>query len=162
MNDLNAHPETALVPYLGGQLEPDERARVAAHLDTCEACQRMLADTRLVLARLADMPAPPEPHWGRYRAELRAKLDARAGGARGWRRPMAIALSTGLAAALLLFTLRPAPEPPSPVASLTPLEETALGARLDMLKHYEVVQRLDMLDEMETVRNLDVVPVGGR
>jgi hypothetical protein len=162
VNDVNAHPETALVPYLRGQLDVDERARVDAHLDRCADCHRTLADARLVLARLADMPVPRPPHWGRYRAELRAKLDARTRG-RGWRRPLAIAVSTGLAAALLLFTLRPTPvETPPQTASLTPLEETALGARLDMLKHYDIVQRLDMLDEMDTVRNLDVIPVGGR
>jgi anti-sigma factor RsiW len=159
---MNTHPETALVPYLRDQLEPDEQARVAAHLDACSACHRALADARAVLAQLQDVPAPPEPHWGRYRAELRAKLEARARGPRRWRRPMPIAVSTGLAAAVLLFTLRPTPVDPPPAASLTPIEETALGARLDMLKHYDIVQRLDMLDEMETVRNLDVVPTGGR
>jgi len=163
VSDANAHPETALVPYLREQLAPDERARVAAHLDTCAACHRALADARLVLARLADRPAPPEPDWGRYRAELRAKLEARTRGARWWRQPVTIAVSTGLAAAVLLFTLRPTPvEPPRVTGSLTPIDETALGARLDMLKHYDVVQRLDMLDEMENVRNLDVIPVGGR
>lgn len=160
--NTNTHPETALVPYLRDQLEPDERARVAAHLETCAGCRQTLADARVVLAQLAGIPAPPEPDWGRYRAELRARLEARRRGAHWWRRPVTIAVSTGLAAALLLFTVRPTPVEPPSTASLTPIDETALGARLDMLKHYDVVQRLDMLDELETVRNLDVVPVGGR
>ncbi|HEX3175160.1 MAG TPA: zf-HC2 domain-containing protein [Methylomirabilota bacterium] len=155
------HPETALVPYLRDQLAADERARVAAHLEACAACRGALTDTRAVLDALAEAAAAPEPHWGRYRAELRARLEARRRATVWWRRTVPVAVSATLAAALLLLTLRPTPVE-QPPASLTPLEETALGARLDMLKHYEVVQRLDMLDEMDTVRNLDVVPVGGR
>jgi hypothetical protein len=158
---MDAHCETALVPYARNELAPAERGVVTTHLGGCEECRRALADVNAVLAGLAAPPAAPEPHWGRYRAELRARLEARAGGPRWWRRPLPIAVSAGLAAAVLLFTLRPAPVDPPP-GSLTQIEETALGARLDMLKHYEVVQRLDMLDEMDAIRHLDVVPVGGR
>jgi anti-sigma factor RsiW len=158
---MHAHRETALVPYARNELAPAERAAVATHLDACAACRRALADVHAVLSGLAAPPSAPEPHWGRYRAELRARLAARAGGPRWWRRPLPIAVSAGLAAALLLFMLRPAPVDP-PAGSLTQIEETALGARLEMLKHYEVVQRLDMLDEMDAIRHLDVVPVGGR
>jgi hypothetical protein len=74
---------------------------------------------------------------------------------------MPIALSAGVAAALLLFTLRPTPVE-KPATNLSQLEETTLGARLDILEHYDVVSRLDMLDAMDEIRQLDVVPVGGR
>jgi anti-sigma factor RsiW len=161
MSRMDRHPETALVPYVKDELAAEERARVSAHLDACAACRRSLADIRLVLTELAPPPAPPAAHWGRYRAELRARIAARPRAPRWWQRPMPIAVSAGLAAALLLFTLRPAPvdKPPAP---LTQIEETALGARFDMLKHYDVVSRLDMLDEMDAVRQLDIVPVRGR
>jgi anti-sigma factor RsiW len=159
MSGMDAHPETAFVPYLRGDLAPEERARVAAHLAECAACRGALADTGAVLTALAEAPAPPEPHWGRYAAELRGRLASRRR-VLAWRKRALPLAAAGLAAALVVLTLRPAPvESP---ANLTPLEETALGARLDMLKHYEVVQRLDMLDDMDTVRQLDVIPVGAR
>lgn len=158
---METHPETALVPYVRDELTPKERARVAAHLAACDACRRALADVRAVLTELAAAPAPPEPHWSRYRAELRERIETRGRGPRWWQRPMPLAVSAGLAAALLLFTLRPAPVD-TQASNLSQIEETTLGARLDMLKHYDVVQRLDMLDEMDAIRQLDVVPVGGR
>jgi anti-sigma factor RsiW len=161
MSDMRSHPETSLLPYVKGDLAPAERARVAAHLDGCDRCRAALTDVRAVLAALAPAPTPSDPHWGRYRAELRARLAARSRAPRWWQRPLPIAVSAGLAAALLLLTLRPAPVE-QPATNLTQIEETAIGARLDMLKHYDVVARLDMLDALEDIRQLDVVPVGGR
>jgi anti-sigma factor RsiW len=161
MSETSVHPETALVPYVRGELAPAERARVAAHLEGCDRCRVALTDVRAVLGALTPPPAPPEPHWGRYHAELRARLVERARRPRWWQRPMPIALSAGLAAALLLFTLRPTPVE-RPATSLTQLEETTLGARLDMLEHYDVVSRLDMLDAMDEIRQLDAIPVSGR
>jgi anti-sigma factor RsiW len=161
MSESNIHPDTALVPYVKDELPAGERARVAAHLDRCERCRVALADVRAVLGALAPAPAPIEPHWGRYRTELRARLAARARGPRWWQRPMPIAVSAGVAAALLFFTLRPTPVE-KPATNLTQIEETTLGARLDMLEHYDVVTRLDMLDALDEIRQLDVVPVNGR
>lgn len=161
MIEPSLHPETALVPFVRGELAPAERVRVATHLESCDRCRVALADVRAVLGALTPAPLPADPHWGRYRAELRARLADRARGPRWWRRPMPIALSAALATALLLFTLRPAPVE-RPATNLTQIEETALGARLDMLEHYDVVTRLDMLDAMDEIRQLDVVPVGGR
>jgi anti-sigma factor RsiW len=160
MSDMSHHPVTALVPYVRNELTVGERARVAAHLDACDECRHSLADVQAVLGGLAAAPTPAEPHWGRYRAELRARIDGRGRGPRWWRRPMPIAVSTGLAAALLLFTLRPAPVEQRP-AELTPLDETTIGARLDMLEHYDVVQRLDLLEELDVIRQLDRLPVRG-
>ena len=162
MTEMNDHPETALVPYVKDELAPAERARLAAHLEGCDRCRVALADVSAVLGALAPLPVPAEPHWGRYHAELRARLRERARRPRWWQRPMPIALSAGLAAALLLFTLRPTPVEKPAATSLSQLEETTLGARLDILEHYDVVSRLDMLDAMDEIRQLDVVPVGGR
>jgi anti-sigma factor RsiW len=160
MSETSVHPETALVPYARDELAPAERTRVAGHLETCDRCRVALADVRAVLGALAAAPAPVEPHWGRYRAELRSRVQ-RARTPHWWLRPAPIAVSAGLAAALLLFTLRPTPVE-KPATTLSQLEETTLGARLDMLEHYDVVSRLDMLDAMEEIRQLDVVPVSTR
>lgn len=161
MSETRLHPETALVPYVRDELAPAEHARVTAHLEGCDRCRTALADVRAVLGALAQAPVPAEPHWGRYRAELLTRLPERRRQLRWWRRPIPIALSAGLAAALVLLTLRPAPVDKQPT-NLTQIEETTLGARLDMLEHYDVVARLDMLDAMDEIRQLDVVPVGGR
>jgi anti-sigma factor RsiW len=152
MNERPVHPESSLVPYLRNELAPEERRHVAAHLDDCLVCRGALADARAVLERLASAPAPPAPHWGRYRAELRSRL------ARGrpspWRmRPASIAVSAGLAAALLLLTVRPAPVPPR--ANVDPVEETIIGARLPLIENYDFVERLDLLENLDIIRDLD-------
>ena len=36
---ITRHPETALVPYMRGELEGEERARVARHLEGCASCR---------------------------------------------------------------------------------------------------------------------------
>src|SRR2546425_12440168 len=49
---------------------------------------------------------PPDIHWSRYRAELRAKLEARLERRRAWwRRPVPLALSARLAGALAVGAL---------------------------------------------------------
>ncbi|HZF02941.1 MAG TPA: hypothetical protein VE932_01260 [Patescibacteria group bacterium] len=116
-------------------------------------------EARDLLARAAAAaPPPPEPHWGDYRAQLRARLQARRSvGARlrgWWARPAPIALTIGLAAALLLFTLHPVERRPD----LAALDEAVLGARLELLEHYRVVERLDLLEELDVIRQLDRVP----
>jgi len=113
---------------------------------------------RDLLARVvAAAPPPPEPRWGEYRAELRARLDARRSiGSRlrrWWARPASIALSFAVATALLLFTLHPVERRPDFAA----LDEAMLGARLDLLEHYHLVERLDLLENFEVIRRLDDV-----
>jgi hypothetical protein len=114
---------------------------------------------RDLLARVAAAaPPPPEPRWAEYRAQLRARLEARHSlGARlrrWWARPAPIALSFGLATALLLFVLHPIDRRPDFAA----LDEAVLGARLELLEHYRVVERLDLLEDFDVIRQLDHVP----
>ena len=114
-------------------------------------------DERALLARAVSAEPAPEPRWGEYRAELRARLDARRSvGARLRRwgaRPAPIALSFGLATALLLFALQPVDRRPD----LAAVDEAVLGARLGLLENYRVVERLDLLEELDVIRQLDHV-----
>jgi hypothetical protein len=118
----------------------------------------LTAAERDLLARAAAASPAPEARWGEYRAELRARLEARrsmrARLRRWWARPAPIALSFGLATALLLFTLHPVERRPD----LAALDEAVLGARLDLLEHYHVVERLDLLENFEVIRQLDHLP----
>src|SRR3989442_11763467 len=110
------HPRTELIAHLRGELSADARERVTAHLAACPACARESAAFARIAGVLRDT-APPvlEPHWGRWRAELRDTLARRR--ARVWW-PVPLAVSAGLARELLAFALpggtsRHAPDPPS-------------------------------------------------
>jgi anti-sigma factor RsiW len=47
--------------YLDGELDPSVQARLEEHLAVCEACQRELAQTRVVFASLESLQAVPVP-----------------------------------------------------------------------------------------------------
>jgi anti-sigma factor RsiW len=150
------HPEPDLVPYAKGELSPAERERVRAHLGACAACRETLAAFGGMLESLArSVPEPPAVHWGRYRAELREKLEARRRSvwARPWGRPVPWALAASLIAALVVLTGRGVQRPgPVDVASV---EQTVLGARLDLLREYAVVEHLDLLENLDVINHLD-------
>lgn len=65
--------EDLLAPYLLGALEPEERARVEAHLDECSECQAELENlSAAVLALdLASAEAPPPDLRGRVMTQIK-------------------------------------------------------------------------------------------
>jgi hypothetical protein len=99
-------------------------------------------------------PEPPPVAWGRWRAELRARLESRATRGVWWRRPLPVALSAGLAAALLVVAVLTGVRQ-SGVGDLTAIEEILLGRRLDLLRQYQVVERLDLLEDLDVIQQLD-------
>ncbi len=154
------HPHTELTGYVTNALPPAGRARVAAHLDTCADCRRAVEEGRAVLADLATgVPAPPPIDWGRYRAELRARVQARPRRA-WWARPMPAVLAAGVATAVLLLAIHGL-DRRRPV-ELAAVEETMLGARLPLLQQYRVVERLDLLEDLEAIRHLDRLGAAAR
>lgn len=153
------HPETLIVPFVRRELSDGERERLQAHVAACAACARAVDETRAVLARLAAaLPAPPAVDWTRWTAELRARRQARTTRRRpAWLAPLPLALSGAVAAALLLLSVdvvhhENALEPLSP-------DEAVIGRRLDLLRHYPVVERLDLLEDLDVIRHLDTLPV---
>jgi hypothetical protein len=104
------------------------------------------------------VPRPPDVHWGRYRAELREKLEARRERRRAWWwRPVPLALSAGLAGLLLvvaLLAVQSARQSGTGV-DFAAVEEAAIGGRLGLLEQYQVVERLDLLEELDVIRDLD-------
>jgi anti-sigma factor RsiW len=153
------HPDTELTGYVTDALPPAGRARVAAHLDACADCRRAVEEGQTILANLAaGVPAPPPIDWGRYRADLRARVQARSRRA-WWARPMPAVLAAGVATAVLLLAIHGLDRRPGELAAV---EETMLGASLPLLQQYRVVERLDLLEDLEVIRHLDRLGAGGR
>jgi anti-sigma factor RsiW len=140
------HLTTDLVAYLTGDLSPVERARVESHLGACAECRGELDTFRTMLDGLrATTPAPPEVHWGRWRADLRGRLEARTGTRRWWKHPVPAALAVGMAAALVAVIWL-GDDGASRQAELAAVEELVLSDRLEPL---------DFLEDLEVIRNLD-------
>jgi anti-sigma factor RsiW len=149
------HPDTDLVPYLRGELPPAERERVARHLEECPDCKQDTELLRDLLGNLAQaIGEPPEISWPRYRAELRAKLEARRALVPWWRRPMPLALSASLAGALLFVAVWGGRELTKSPDAIGP-EEVAIGSELGLLQEIRTVERLDLLEDLEVITNLD-------
>lgn len=163
---MQTHPERELVPFLRGELGAAERQRVALHLEGCRECRDTVDDVRRILEDLARaVPAPPEIHWGRYRAELTERLEARRAARASWRRwltwPVPVAASAALAAALLFVTLGPIGRRGPQPLELSALEETAIGSRLDLLENFRILERLDLLENLDVIHSLDRLAVRG-
>jgi anti-sigma factor RsiW len=162
MDDMKSrHPETELIAYLKEELAPAPRETVTRHLDGCAECRDTLVAFRTLLDGVA-ASTPPPVQWARYRAELRVRLDADAGHHRWawWRRPIPVAVSAGLAAAVIaLVILMPSAwrddRRARTAESLNGFEEVVLGTRLDLLRQYPIVERLELLEDLDVIRQLD-------
>ena len=154
---INVHPQPALVPYVRGQLGPDEAEGVRLHLEGCAACRTeaasLAATWEEVSARLEELP---QPEWIAYRSELRRKLDARHfSRRRRWIFGLASLTAAGaVAAAALLLVARP------PTRAVPPVEELALEQQLGsndlgLLRNYPVVERLDLLENYDVIEHLN-------
>jgi anti-sigma factor RsiW len=150
------HPDLALASYLRGELDADELRRVEAHLADCQECRAAASDFQAILERLAATAPPvPEPHWGRYRAELRARLGTpRQQGWSRWLRPVPLATAAA-ATAVVVLALTLAERSPGPNGDVASLEEAAVAGRLDMLDKRAIVERLDLLEDLEVIHDLD-------
>jgi len=160
---MDRHPETALVPYVEGQLRSPERDEIARHVAACPRCHRIAENHRALLEELrASRLEPPAVDWSQYERELRAKLRARSQRhvALHWRawRPVPLAFAAMLVGVLVFLATGSGLRPPSQVTELTPVEETILGDRLDLLRHYSMLEQLDLLEDLEIIRNLDRLP----
>jgi anti-sigma factor RsiW len=152
------HPDAELTAFVTRALPPPERARVAAHLDGCPSCRQAVEESRAVLTALASgIPAPAPPDWGRYRADLRARLQPPA--SRAWSaRSLPAMIAAGVATIVLLVAVFGLDRRSGELATV---EETMLGARLPLLQQYRVVERLELLEDLDAIRQLDGFGSGG-
>lgn len=69
---MSCEPEL-ITGYVDGELGPEERSRVAEHLETCATCREQVAAEEALRAGLRALPEVEPPHGmeGRLRAKLR-------------------------------------------------------------------------------------------
>lgn len=67
----------AMMGYLDGELDAEQRARLESHLDACEACARELAELSNLKEELADMKLrePSDAELERYWRSLYNRLE---------------------------------------------------------------------------------------
>jgi anti-sigma factor RsiW len=84
MTDENTrHPTELLAEYVDGELAPDERARVEAHVGGCPVCSDEVVQARLARASLTSLPEVPSPQGIDLAVRRRARGGPRS--ARAWR-----------------------------------------------------------------------------
>ncbi len=156
-----SHPETALVPYIRGELSGAERELVAAHLAGCEQCRESAQSFGALLSELSSrIDELPVPHWGAYRSELRRKLEAHKQRRLKWWRPVygwGAGLTAAAAAALALWLAVPGLNNPSnePPGDQLALEQQMGVTDVGFLRNYDVVQQLDLLENYDLIEHLD-------
>jgi anti-sigma factor RsiW len=159
------HVDDELIAYLKDELPAAERDRVGEHLASCAECRSTHDDFRDILGQLAvSAPEPPVVNWGRWQAELRARVGAEAH-RRGirvrprrimhrWQAWAAVSLATAAGLAALVIAIDRGPVSP-PQQDITAMEEAALGQRLELLREYGIVERLDLLEDLDVIGQLD-------
>ncbi|CAN7417374.1 zf-HC2 domain-containing protein [Phenylobacterium sp. LjRoot225] len=108
----DAHHETQLLLpwYVKGRLDPDDHARVEAHLAACAECAAELELEQALASEVADLPVDADDGWTRLRDRMvadrtasRRPTSGRLGRAATW---SALAASLCLAALLAVMTFR--------------------------------------------------------
>ena len=167
------HPETELVPYLRGELNADERARVGAHLAGCAQCREAAESSASILKNLASaVDGVREPDWVAYRSQLRQKLrasQASSGRVRGrwWAdlqmpvfRWPSMAMGAAAVAVLAIAMHRGAGVVPAPGVDQLELQQELSSADVGLLANYRVVEHLDLLENYDVIEHLDELGPG--
>jgi hypothetical protein len=124
-------------------LEPEERARVEAHLDGCAPCRDDAASLRATLTLLARDPAraaEPPIAPGALRSRVFARLDEPAAARTPSRRAVAAwTLGAAAAAAVALIALRTPAPPAGPAPAPAAAVESAQAAEEEFVRRLERV-----------------------
>jgi hypothetical protein len=109
---MSPHPTEQLSAYLDGELPAAERAAVEAHLRTCGACTRAVAEMRAIDAASRSLPVEvPEGYFEALPGRVRGRLQ-RQRMVTPRRALWAVAAAAVLAAVVSPFVLRQAATPP--------------------------------------------------
>jgi len=158
------HPESDLLPYLSGELSPDERQRVELHLAGCELCRESISSSTAIMRDLArDAANMREPDWTVYRAELKRKVaENQEPQHKWWHSEVAWPLATaGFAAAALVlaFTLLHVFRSPAvpPTVDQFAMEGAIGSPEVGLLRNYQLVEKLDLLENYDVIERLDTL-----
>ena len=158
------HPESDLLPYLSGELSPDERQRVEQHLAGCALCRESISSSTAIMRALArDAENLREPNWTVYRAQLKRKIAEKEEPRHKWWRPeIAWPFATaGFAAAALVlaFTLLHVFRSPAvpPTVDQFAMEDAIGSPEVGLLRNYQLVEKLDLLENYDVIERLDTL-----
>lgn len=169
-----SHPETELVPYLRGELSPDERARVGEHLEGCAQCREAAKASSAILSNLARVvDEVREPDWAQYRGELKRKLrEAQAGRERvrgpwwkdlrppvfGW--PSMAIGAVAVAVLAIAIVIHRGAGLHAPSVDQLELQQELSSADVGLLANYRVVEHFDLLENYDVIEHLDELGPG--
>jgi len=154
------HPEDDLIPYLRGELAAADQERVDRHLVACARCRAATESYRVLLDDLArSAPLAPAVHWGRYRAEVRERIERRTRRRteawRWWLRPVPTALAAALIGVLVMVAVQGGRHRVLVRPEAVAFEEIMLGRRLGLLERYDILERLDLFEDLDVIQHLD-------
>ena len=160
---MATHPESALVPYLRGELAGDELASVRRHLEECAQCRESMESLASTIQHVeSHLSELPTPEWIAYRSELRRKIAARSESRLRWWRPgfawAGLATAGAAIAALVLFVSRPDFRGVTPAVDQLAMEQQMSAADVGLLRNYGVVEKLDLLENYDVIEHLDELP----
>ncbi|MGE3536724.1 MAG: anti-sigma factor [Candidatus Tectimicrobiota bacterium] len=152
-----------LLAYLEGELTPQQRQQMAAHLGGCTACSTLLQDMQQTWSLVQETPVvePEEAYWEALLPTLQQRLrqEKRPSRRRAfvqwlWHavpRPALAALATSLLLVSLLPLMRVHWQPSSPpVLVLAGLEEVSGPAEVDFLKHLDLLEEVDVIEDADS------------
>ncbi len=125
-----------LSTWLDGELDPEERRRLSAHLESCPSCRRELARLTALDAALGALKFPVPP-------DLAARVLARLPRRRAWWQNLALAASLvlgiilGGAVARDLYPLPPENGAATEIASLEAFHDFPQGSLGTVLASYQ-------------------------
>jgi anti-sigma-K factor RskA len=168
------HPETALVPYLRGELSAYERDQIKLHLEQCAQCRKSAESSLAILSQLAGaVDDVRTPEWMQYRLELRHKLRAaqtgRVGVPERWRRGLrlpifswpSMAIGAAVVAVLaIVLVMHRGTALQTPGVDQLEMPQEMSDADIGLLANYHVVERLDLLENYDVIEHLDELAPG--
>jgi hypothetical protein len=136
MMDRNTHLELELLSaYLDNEVSQAERARVEAHIATCDACHRELESLRYIVSLLQRLPVAPAPRTFYVTEAMLEPEPRRAQSGPSWLGRWQALFGTVAAVATLLlcvvlFQMPQTAPPEAGIAMMEPAEEALEAARV--------------------------------
>lgn len=156
--------ENDLLPYLDGRLDSGVAAKVEAHLKTCTACRKEVAQMRQTWKLLGYLPGRNVSAQlpARMLEAARIQLEVERRWTHKLRRHLPIIASAAVvliafAVTMILGPSRVASEYDRELAKLSSDEERGVVQNLDLYENLETVQNIDVLEDDQVVEYLDLV-----